>query len=118
MSLRKYQATQLATEAPRQTEYRLFGEITRDLVAAHDGGAKARGSVDWNQAILRNRRLWLVLQGDLMTEGNKLPDELRAKLISVAIWVDKHSRKVIKGEAELQPLIEVNRNIMGGLRAG
>ena len=118
MSLRKYQATQLATEAPRQTEYRLFGEVTRDLVVAHDAGNKGRGSADWNQAILRNRRMWLLLQGDLMTDGNRLPDELRAKLISVAIWVDKHSRKVIKGEADLSPLIEVNRNIMGGLRAG
>jgi len=89
--------------------------VTRALVAARDAGATARGTPDWHQAILWNRRLWLALQGDLATEGNGLPDELKARLISVAIWVDKHSRKVMKGEGDLTPLIDVNRNIMGGL---
>ena len=115
MSLQRYQATQTATETPRQTEYRLFGQVTRALVAARDAGEQARGTPDWHKALLWNRRLWLALQGDLATDGNALPDELRARLISVAIWVDKHSRKVMKGEGEITPLIEVNRQIMGGL---
>ncbi|MBT3362002.1 MAG: hypothetical protein HN403_20450 [Rhodospirillales bacterium] len=44
-----------------------------------------------------------------------VPDATRAGIISLAIWVDKHSRKVLKREADLQPMIEVNRNIMEGL---
>jgi flagellar protein FlaF len=115
MLLQRYQATQTATETPRQTEYRLFGQVTRALVAARDAGDKARGGPDWHSAILWNRRLWLALQGDLAADGNRLPDDLKARLISVAIWVDKFSRKVMKGEGELTPLIEVNRQIMGGL---
>lgn len=115
MSLLRYQATQTATETPRQTEYRLFGQVTRALVTARDAGDKARGTPEWHKAILWNRRLWMALQGDLAADGNGLPDDLKAKLISVAIWVDKYSRKVMKGEAELGPLIDINRNIMGGL---
>lgn len=115
MSLLRYQATQTATETPRQTEYRLFGQVTRALVTARDTGDKARGTPEWHKAILWNRRLWMALQGDLAADGNGLPDDLKAKLISVAIWVDKYSRKVMKGEAELSPLIDINRNIMGGL---
>lgn len=117
MSLQRYQATQTATETPRQTEYRLFGQVTRALVAARDAGENAKGSPDWHQAILWNRRLWMTLQGDLAADGNRLPDDLKARLISVAIWVDKHSRKVMKGEAGITPLIDVNRNVMGGLSA-
>jgi flagellar protein FlaF len=117
MSLQRYQAAQSATETARQTEYRLFGQVTRALVAARDAGAHARGTPEWHKALLWNRRLWLALQGDLATDGNALPDDLRARLISIALWVDKHSRKVMKGEGELTPLIEVNRNIMGGLAA-
>jgi flagellar biosynthesis activator protein FlaF len=115
MSLQRYKATQTATETPRQTEYRLFGQVTRALVAARDAGDTARGTPDWHKALLWNRRLWLALQGDLAADGNGLPDELKARLISVAIWVDKHSRKVMKGEGEINPLIEVNRQVMGGL---
>ena len=47
-----------------------------------------------------------------------VPDATRAGIISLAIWVDKHSRKVLKREADLQPMIEVNRNIMEGLSGG
>ena len=66
-------------------------------------------AIDWN------RRLWITLQSDLAGEDNGFPDELRAQLISLAIWVDKHSRKAMRGEARLAPLISVNRSIMEGL---
>lgn len=61
--------------------------------------------------------IWLALQADCALESNLLPDETRAGIISLAIWVDKHSRKVLRGEAEIQPLIDVNRSIMEGLSA-
>lgn len=110
MSLRTYEAVQNQTEAPRQTEYRLFALVTKELIAANQGGAMDRiGAVDWN------RRLWLTLQMDLAASQNNLPDELKARLISISIWVDKHSRMVLRGDAEIEPLISVNRTIMEGL---
>ena len=48
----------------------------------------------------------------------RVPESVRAGVISLAIWVDKHSRKALKREADLQPLVEVNRNIMEGLSGG
>tara|TARA_R110002167_G_scaffold82959_2_gene225971 strand:- start:284 stop:628 length:345 start_codon:yes stop_codon:yes gene_type:complete len=110
LSVQTYQKAQSATEAPRQTEYRLFAEVTRALIEADksDYAAKAR-AVNWN------RRLWLALQADCASEVNQLSDDVRAGIISLAIWVDKHSRKVLRHEAELIPLVEVNRSIMDGL---
>ncbi|MBM3570446.1 MAG: flagellar biosynthesis regulator FlaF [Alphaproteobacteria bacterium] len=108
----KYAATQTATENPRDTEYRLFARVTNALLNNQD--ANTTGYI---QAIDWNRRLWLTLQADLASEENKLPKELKAQLISLLIWVDKHSRKAMRGEETVAPLIEVNRAIMEGLRA-
>jgi flagellar protein FlaF len=55
------------------------------------------------------------LQSDLSADDNQLPDGLKAQLISLAIWVDRHSSKVLRGKAEVGPLIKVNRTIMEGL---
>ncbi len=112
MSLECYHLAQAATENPRATEYRLFALITKALV---DLGGSAQRDSKFHSVVDWNRRLWLTLQTDLASDGNRLPDELRAKLISIAIWVDKHSSMVIRGQASLKPLIEVNRSIMDGL---
>ncbi len=112
MSLQAYQNLQNATESPRQTEYRLLAAVTRALMESQDqGGAVFYKAVDWN------RRVWLTLQMDLAAEGNALPDDLKAKLISLSIWVDKHSAAVLRGRESAAPLIEVNRAIMEGLAA-
>ncbi len=110
MQLQAYRAAQDQTETARQTEYRLFAAVTRSLMdAAQDPARGLLGAIDWN------RRLWITLQTDLAADENRLPDSLRAQLISISIWVDKHSRKVARGEADIQPLIDVNRSVMEGL---
>lgn len=110
MSVDKYRQAQQTTENPRDIEYRLFARVTNSLMTNQD--PKTTGFI---QAIDWNRRLWLTLQSDLADEGNRLPKELRAQLISLSIWVDKHSRKAMRGEETIQPLIDVNRAIMEGL---
>lgn len=110
MSLQAYQTAQRVTENPRMTEYRLFAQVTKALLDAREGGTAERArAIDWN------RRLWLALQSDCATDANALPVDLRAGIISLAIWVDKHSRQALRREADLQPLIDVNRSIMEGL---
>ena len=61
--------------------------------------------------------MWIAMQTDLAAEGNKLPDALKAQLISLAMWVDKYTLKVMQKREPLAPLIEVNRAIMEGLAA-
>jgi flagellar protein FlaF len=112
MSLQKYQAVQRVTETPRSTEYRLFAQVTRALMDCKGQPMPQRmEALDWN------RRVWLTLQGDLAGARNQLPAQLKASLISLAIWVNKHTRKVMAGKASIDPLIDVNRNVMEGLAA-
>jgi flagellar protein FlaF len=112
MSLHSYQRVQNQTEDPRKTEYRLFALVTKALM-----DAEKSDHTSLVKAIHWNRRLWLTLQSDCATEANRLPEATRAGIISLAIWVDKHSRKVLKGEGHLKALIDVNRSIMEGLAA-
>ena len=113
MSLHSYTVALNATENPRQTERRLFAQVTRALMECREDDSKSMLA----KAVHWNRRLWLALQSDCAMEDNVLPDKTRAGIISLAIWVDKHSRKVLRGEAKIQPLIDVNRSIMEGLSA-
>lgn len=49
------------------------------------------------------------------TEGNQLPDDLRARIISIGMWVEKYTSQVITGRDTIDDLIVVNRAIIEGL---
>jgi len=114
MTLQAYKNTQRITEEPRTTEYRLFGQVTGALIdvqkAGHDSSPLLVDAIDWN------KRLWRTLAADCMDDRNQLPQEVRAKIVSLSLWIAKYSRKVTREGASLDPLIQVNRTIMQGLR--
>ena len=113
MSLQAYkQATQRA-ENPREMEYRLFGQVTRALIAA--GELDASDFVGRMDALDWNRRLWTTLATDCADPDNGLPAPARASIISLSIWVSRHTSAVMRGEETIEPLVEINRMIMQGL---
>ena len=113
MSLKAYQTTAARAENPRQTEYRLFGQVTRALMEADKMDRsmirERMDALDWN------RRMWSVLGADCSVDGNGLPDLVRANIISLSIWVNKHTSLVMRNQEDIGPLIEINRIIMQGL---
>lgn len=113
MTLQAYKNTQRITEDPRSTEYRLFGQVTGALIdvqKAAERGPPLVDAVDWN------KKLWRTLAADCMDERNQLPQDLRAKIVSLSLWIAKYSRTVTRDGASLEPLIQVNRTIMQGLK--
>jgi flagellar protein FlaF len=113
MSLRAYHQATARAESPREAEYRLIGQVTRALMAAAElDPSDLKGRVD---ALDWNRRMWTALGSDCASSDNQLPDSLRAGIISLSIWVSKHTSAVIRREEDIEPLIEVNRMIMQGL---
>ncbi|HTN41198.1 MAG TPA: flagellar biosynthesis regulator FlaF [Asticcacaulis sp.] len=113
MSLKAYQATAARAENPRQTEYRLFGQVTRALLEAEKLDKsfirERMDALDWN------RRMWSMLGADCSLATNGLPDQLRANIVSLSIWVNKHTSLVMRNKEDFAPLIDVNRIIMQGL---
>ena len=122
MSLNAYRQAAARTESPREMEYRLFTEVTLALIAAskmdvHDVQGRV-DALDWN------RRLWTTLSDDCSRADNALPKPLRASIISLGLWVGKHTSLVIRGlDEELRTGINdfqfriaaaVNREIPSG----
>ena len=113
MTLKAYQKAQAASENPRHTEFRLFGQVTGALLDAQRldlKGVKLVDALDWN------RRLWSALAVDCMDDANQMTRELRAQIVSLSLWVTKYSSQVVQTGAPIDPLIEINRNIMQGLK--
>jgi len=112
MSLNAYHRARNIVETPRQTERRLMVEITGDLIQARDAG-HVRGAL--MPALHRNRELWNAFSAVCGTSGNELPAQLRASIISLAIWVDHFTSDVVAGRESIDDLIIVNRDIIDGL---
>ncbi|MBX2856162.1 MAG: flagellar biosynthesis regulator FlaF [Rhodobacteraceae bacterium] len=108
-----YLATNKKVGTPRTIEYQVFQRVTALLKAA------ARPETPFSdvaQAVLQNTRLWMVLMVDLASDGNELPDALRANLVSLGNFARKHGNQVLSGEEDVRPLIELNTAVMRGLR--
>ena len=113
MSLQAYQKAAQRSEAPRDAEYRLFGQVTRALMqAAETDVSEVQSRMD---ALDWNRRVWSALAADCAAPANTLPMELRAQIISLSLWVSRHTSAVMRREEEIEPLIDINRIIMQGL---
>lgn len=126
MSVNAYKRTIRDTESPKDIERRVLSRINARLqeLAKDFDVAEPKGRVvtsDVQSAIWDNQTFWMTVKADLTNPQNQLGPDIRASLISLAIWVDKASAKVLANEGSLQPLVDINTNIIAGLagqRAG
>ncbi|MBS9717728.1 flagellar biosynthesis regulator FlaF [Pseudohalocynthiibacter aestuariivivens] len=114
MAKTAYSASATPVRTPRSTEYQTFARVTQKLTQA-DGKTGAE-FLDLVRAIHENRQLWTLLATDVAGDGNALPQQLRAQLFYLAEFTAEHSRKVLKNEASVEALVDINTAIMRGLR--
>lgn len=110
-----YQATQKKSLSPREVEAMAF---TKAALMMEDA-QKAPDDYDkYAQALRFNQLLWTIIQADVTDPANKLPPELKANIVSLSIFVDKHTgNALLEGKPEmLTVLVNINRNIAEGLR--
>lgn len=113
MSLRAYQQVAQRAETPRDVEYRLFAQITRALI---DVKSKPREDIAaWIDVLHWNRRMWAALADDCAQPGNALPEETRAQVISLSLFVHRTTSQVMRKETDIDVLIDLNRTMMQGL---
>jgi len=98
----------------RAVEYDAFSRVTGRLSAAARRDDDEAFS-DLCAALHDNRRLWTVIALDVAGDGNRLPDDLRARLLYLARFTDQHTSKVMAGKADPSVLIDVNTAVMRGL---
>jgi flagellar biosynthesis activator protein FlaF len=113
MSLRAYQQAAQRAETPRDVEYRLFAQVTRALL---DVKSKPREDLRaWIDVLHWNRRMWAALADDCAHPGNLLPEATRAQVISLSLFVHRTTSQVMRREADVDTLIDLNRTMMQGL---
>ena len=72
---------------------------------------------DGIEAIFYTRRVWTRFVDDLQQPENELPVELKANLISIAIWILKECEQIRKrNSTNYQGIIDVTTIIKDGLK--
>ncbi|MCA0422394.1 MAG: flagellar biosynthesis regulator FlaF [Proteobacteria bacterium] len=104
MSLRELEASALLKAAAR-------------LQTARDDHSPA--DPEFDAALTHNRRLWTVLAAALSDPASAMPDDLKARLLTLANFVFNHTLTITAAPTpdKLTSLIAINRDLAAGLRA-
>ena len=98
----------------RARERQAMDRVIAMLRTAQEKGPGSRERVE---ALFYLRRLWMIFLNDLNDPNNELPEQLRAGIISIGIWMMKEIDRVRGGVTnDLTPMIEINVLIRNGLK--
>jgi flagellar protein FlaF len=117
MTLSPYSAydNQIKTvESPGETDAAVLEKAAQILLAAKE----TEDDEAFYMALNYNQRIWTVIQ-TYMVEENPLPEQIRANLLSLSLFVDKQTYIALAEEsrAKLDVLININRQIAAGFRS-
>lgn len=110
-----YRSSQRLGSNARDTEAQALLEAARKLDAVIGGGDEDA----YRAALRQNWRLWTIIQADVSGEDSPLPDEIRQNILSLSVFIDKHTVGALAepNGQKLRVLIDINRHIAGGLMA-
>jgi len=110
-----YQQQQKRNLTPREVEAMAF---TKAALLLEEAKGKSKNVDEYAKALRFNHLLWTIIQADLTDPANQLPDEIKANVMSLSIFVDKQTTKALRSSEprELDILITINRNLAAGLR--
>ncbi|OLP58165.1 flagellar biosynthesis regulator FlhF [Xaviernesmea oryzae] len=84
------------------------------LTAAKEQKGYSREAIE---AVYFTRRVWIRFIEDLRTPDNQLDEELRANLISIAIWILGETEKIRRRDSDnFQGIIDITTIIRDGLK--
>lgn len=111
----KYAAANRPTsDDPRDVEAWALGEAARRLASA----ARDPEDIEGLQAALQlNQRLWTIFQAAITEDDCQMPQGLRTNIAALSLLVDRETmaRLVDLDVTKLDTLININRNVAGGL---
>jgi flagellar protein FlaF len=113
-----YQFTyaEVVEDSPQEMRARERDALDRAVDLLRRANEAGPHSPEAQDALVYTRRLWNIFLDDLSSNGNDLPEALRAQLISIGIWVLKEVERVRTGAAEsFADLVEINAIIRDGL---
>jgi flagellar protein FlaF len=98
----------------KERERQALDRCIQLLSAAREKSGYGREAIE---ALYYTRRVWVRLIEDLQNPENQLADDVRANLISIAIWILKECDRIRKRQsANFQGIIDVTTIIRDGLK--
>ena len=112
--IQAYAQTQKSALSSREIEAMAF---TKTALLLEDAKNNLEDYDSYASALKFNQLLWTIIQADVVDKENKLPDVLKANILSLSIFVDKQTIKALAdSKAEhLETLININKNLAEGL---
>ncbi len=105
-----FRTPQIGGASPRETEILAFGLCNDRLI-------KATTPRERIEALGKTQQLWSLLVKDLGADGNRLPEELKQNLLALGFWAMGYATRATLQNLPLQPLIDLHRDMIEGLRA-
>lgn len=110
-----YSPSTFSVQTGRGVEQRAFGQVTHRLRKAI---ATANSEYpELVSALHANQKLWTLLAADVADDANNLPTTLRAQIFYLAEFTVQHTKKVLRGKATADALVEINLSVLRGLRS-
>lgn len=102
---------------PRDLESSLLLKAASKLQAIHDNWDAERGNL--YDALLYNRKLWIVFMTSATSKDNPLPPAIRQNIANLGIFIMNQTVTITEKPApeRLKVLININREIAAGLRS-
>ncbi len=114
MAKTAYSNTASPTRTLRGTEYDAFARITHRMKASANDTRKFNLLAT---ALYENKKLWSILAADVSDKDNTLPEELRGRIFYLYEFTAQHTSKVLRKEASVDVLVDINTAVMRGLRS-
>lgn len=108
-----YLAATRHTGMPRDIEYQAFCKVTGAINKA------AQDPLDFPSlaaALNENVSLWQVIALDVLDNDNGLTVELRAQLFYLFEFTQVQTKKILRGDATVDAIVDINTSIIRGLR--
>jgi flagellar biosynthesis activator protein FlaF len=112
-----YEKIARETAPPRDLEATLLLNAAAKLQAVYDSW-RDKPSAALQEALLYNRRLWIILMDAVTQQDNRLPAMVRQNLTRLGVWImgETFSLMTKPKPEHLRNIIKINRGIAAGLR--
>lgn len=97
----------------RRREFDAVNHVVTLLERAAQSSARGR---QYTEALDGLDALWTVFLDDLAKDDNALPTDVRARLISIGLWMFRRTCALRIGGGDLSSLIEINSIVRDSLR--
>ena len=116
--VKAYQDVEKATISGRETEARVLSKAALKLKDCQDNWDAVDRDAKLDEALRFNQRIWSIFQGELSSEENPLPKQLKRDLLRLSAFIDRRIFETMAYPApeKLTAVININNNIAAGLR--